>query len=141
MRSSSEKALETLRAAGYRLTTARKAVAETLAEAKAPLSAPEILRALAKARVPVDRATVYRELDVLAKTGIAAAVRFEGRAVRYELSDQAHHHHAVCIKCDAVEDVEADAAFEAAERRIAKRAGFKMLRHAFELFGLCKNCH
>lgn len=140
MRQQSENALETLRKAGHRLTDARKASVGILAEAKSPLSASEVLKAFAKKRVLADRATVYRELEFLVKTGIAAPVRFEGRAVRYELSGQAHHHHAVCVKCEDVQDVEADAALEAAEARIAKRAGFHVLRHAFELFGLCKNC-
>lgn len=140
MSNNREKALMALRKAGHRLTIARTGAVGILAEASAPLEAAEVLKALAKKHVRADRATVYRELDFLTRTGIASAVRFEGRAVRYELADQAHHHHAVCVKCETVQDVEADAELEAAEKRIAKRAGFEVLRHAFELFGLCKHC-
>lgn len=131
---------QALRADGYRLTEARKAVITTLRKTSAPASAAEVLASCRAAGVRIDRATAYRELEFLIKAGVAVPVRFEGRAVRYELSGQAHHHHAVCVKCETIQDVEADAALEAAEKRIAKRAGFEVLRHAFELFGLCKKC-
>lgn len=140
MKEKRQTALETLRDAGYRLTEARKAVVGVLNEAKTPLNASEVLVAIEKKRIQADRATVYRELEFLVKENVAVPVRFEGRAVRYELSGQVHHHHAVCMKCEGVQDVEADAVLEAAEKRIAERADFKVLRHAFELFGLCKKC-
>lgn len=140
MLSPSETKLETLRKAGYRLTAARKAAVGILAATKTPLTATDVLKAFAKKRVQADRATVYRELEFLVHAGVAAPVRFEDRAVRYELAGLAHHHHAVCLKCETVQDVEVDAELEAVEKRIAKRVGFDVLRHAFELFGLCKKC-
>ena len=140
MRRNARNALDALRKTGRRLTAARTAVVEALADAKAPLSAPDVLKALGRRRNAPDRATVYRELESLVAAGVAAPVRFEARAVRYELAGGTHHHHAVCVKCEAVSDVEADRELEAAERRIARRAGFKVLRHSFELFGLCADC-
>jgi Fe2+ or Zn2+ uptake regulation protein len=140
MRRIARNALDALRREGRRLTAARTAVVEALAAARAPLSAPEVLKALGRRRHAPDRATVYRELESLVGAGVATTVRFESRAARYELAGKRHHHHAVCVKCDAVSDVPADAAFEAAERRIARRSGFKVLRHSFELFGLCADC-
>lgn len=135
-----EAALEKLRISGHRLTAARRAVVGALAEARAPLSAPEVLKTLKGDGFAADRATVYRELESLVAAGVAAPVRFESRAARYELSGGPHHHHAVCVKCETVRDVEADAELEAAERKIARRSGFKVLRHSFELFGLCADC-
>jgi len=140
MKKTAHAALEKLKSGGRRLTAARRAVIEALADATAPLSAPEVLGILAKRGVGADRATVYRELEALSEAGVAVTVRFESRAARFELSGGAHHHHAVCVKCEAVCDVEADAELEAAERRIARRSGFKVLRHSFELFGLCADC-
>jgi Fe2+ or Zn2+ uptake regulation protein len=133
-------ALERLKVTGLRLTAARRAIVEVLARARAPLSAAETISALAKRRVAADRATVYRELESLVAAGAASPVRFESRAARYELTGGAHHHHAVCVKCGAVQDVPAGPELESAERRIARRAGFKVLRHSFELFGLCADC-
>lgn len=133
-------ALETIRRKGLRLTAARTAIVEALADAEAPLTATDVMRSFARRRNAPDRATVYRELESLVAAGVASPVRFEARAVRYELAQGAHHHHAVCVKCDAVSDVEADRDFEIAERRIARRSGFKVLRHSFELFGLCADC-
>lgn len=132
-------ALRHLQENGHRLTLARKAAVEILAKAAAPISATDVLKAFGKRHARADRATVYRELEFLVAAGVAVPVRFEGRAVLFELAG-AHHHHAVCVKCGLVRDIEADDELEAAERRIAKRAGFKLLRHSFELFGLCKDC-
>ncbi|WKZ29109.1 MAG: Fur family transcriptional regulator [Patescibacteria group bacterium] len=130
----------TLRAGGHRLTQARMAVIAALRKASAPLSAAEILASCLAAGARIDRATAYRELEFLASSGIALPVRLEGRSLRYEISDRGHHHHAVCLKCENIQEVKADAALEAAETRVAKRVGFTVLRHAFELFGLCKKC-
>ncbi len=129
-----------LRKAGYRLTVARMNVLALLEKTAAPISAADVLRALTLKKVPADRATVYRELEFLVQAGVAVPVRLTGRAVLYEVSGRAHHHHAVCLKCETVQDIEADAALEAVEAHIAKRAEFRVLRHAFELFGLCKKC-
>lgn len=140
MQTLTRRTLEKLKADGRRLTAARRAVIETLASAQTPLSASEVLKALEVRGAAADRATVYRELETLTSAGAAVAVRFESRAVRYELAGGEHHHHAVCVKCESVSDVEADKELEAAERRIARRSGFKVLRHSFELFGLCADC-
>lgn len=139
MHPSASTALEKLKKDGFRLTAARTGVVEALAAAGVPLAAPDVLKALARRRVPADRATVYRELEALTAAGVLSAVRFEARALRYELAG-AHHHHAVCVTCDGVQEIEADAELEAAERKIARRAGFTVLRHSFELFGLCAGC-
>ncbi len=124
---------------GHRLTAARKAIIALLDASPSPIGAADILTSLKKKKTGVDRATVYRELEFLVAEGIAESVRFEGRAMLYELAGT-HHHHAVCLECGRVQDIDADAELEAAERRIATRAGFKLLRHSFELFGLCKKC-
>lgn len=140
MRMTAQTTLASLGRLGLRLTSARKALVEILASAKAPLSASGVMLALKERRIKADRATIYRELEALTAAAVVVTVRFEARATRYELAGGAHHHHAVCVKCEAVQDVEADAELEAAERKIARRAGFKVLRHSFELFGLCADC-
>ena len=132
-------ALARLKEQGHRLTPARKALLEVLGAVAAPIGAADALKALSKKRVAADRATVYRELEFLVEAGAISPVRFEGRAMLYELAGT-HHHHAVCLACGTIRDIDADADLEAVERRIAARAGFKLLRHSFELFGLCKKC-
>lgn len=110
-----------------------------LVRAKAPLAAPEILQALEKKKLAVNKTTVYRELDFLLEQDIAQEVEFGDKKKRYEISDK-HHHHVVCVECKNVEDVDLQQDLDEAERKIAKQKGYTIINHSLEFFGLCANC-
>ncbi len=131
--------LEKLRAGGYRLTVARKAIVEILAEGN-PLSAIDIHVKLQNRNIKTDKVTIYREIEFLETQGILIAVQFQDRHRRYELASLGHHHHLICEKCEKVEDIQFKENFHIQERDIARQKNFKVLRHSLEFFGLCQRC-
>lgn len=136
--------LARLKSSGYRLTEARTEIVRILLKATAPLAADEILTHLTARHLPVNKTTVYREIEFLMKQGVIEEVHFDDRKKRYELSGQEHHHHLICIQCKTVEDVALSAELAEAERRqeesLTLEKKFRVLSHCMEFFGLCAKC-
>lgn len=98
-------AKQMLRESGLRATPARVAVLRFLAEAKAPASHPEIADELGEGGW--DRATLYRNLIDLTRTGLVRRSDMGDHMWRFELigaDSAAHEHpHFVCSECGIIE--------------------------------------
>jgi Fur family ferric uptake transcriptional regulator len=133
--------LKTLKAAGHRQTAVRTALIEVLVQNHRPWDVTELMAALTKRKLPVNKTTLYRELTFLQEQGIVTDIRLKERQVRYELvDDDGHHHHVVCTSCDKIEDVELDEELANEEKKIERLTNFKIQHHALEFFGLCADC-
>lgn len=124
-----------------RLTKTRCAVAGVFLNVDTPLSAPQILAALAKKSLTVNKTTVYRELERLEKIGLVRGVWFQDRRRYYELAYQGHHHHFVCTLCDTITDMEInEASIVAMAERLGQKTGFFVASHVIEFYGQCASC-
>lgn len=133
--------LDILKRQHLRLTKTRKALMEIFSQNEAPLSALDILRELKKARVIVNKTTVYRELERLQAMNIVSRVELGDRKKYYELASREHHHHLICLQCECVEDVDMDENTLFTEgKKVSQEKGFTIVRHSLEFFGLCKKC-
>lgn len=126
---------------GFRVTRTRKAVLKVFLEDRKPISAEELMDALERGGVAVNKTTVYRELSFLTERSIIKEVRFlHERVKRYEAAGLGHHHHLICVSCKKVEDVELKGDLDEQEKEIYRSKGFKVLEHALEFMGLCQEC-
>lgn len=125
-----------LRAHGVSVTSVRRKIFDALSESDRPLKNGEIA-----ALVPtVDRASVYRTLELFHRLGItASAVR--GWTPLTELAEpfKPHHHHITCERCGRVVEIENDT-LEDVLSLIASRYDFRLTKHVVELTGVCKTC-
>jgi Fur family ferric uptake transcriptional regulator len=125
-----------------RFTTGRREIVSALANAKRPLSIPEILDQAAG----MAQSSAYRNLTVLENAGVVVRVITTDEWARYELSEDltGHHHHMVCSVCGSVDDVRISDSIEheldAALEKVARKAGFKMAHHRLDVVGVCKTC-
>lgn len=131
-----ERLAETLKSHGLSLTRPRKRVFETL-NGQEPLP----LSAMVDACPDIDRASVYRTLDVFERLGIIRKIPI-GWNYRYELTDSFshHHHHAVCLRCGTLLALPDSPALESALQHLATKQDFKVVDHEIELRGYCSNC-
>lgn len=125
---------------GFRMTELRIAILAIVEHQMKPFSIDEIRAELEKYHVPFHIASLYRELDVLTNASVLQPVYFHDHIKRYEWSYDRHHHHVVCVKCDAVADVDVRDDFSDEQRKIEKKTKFTILRHSLEFFGLCNAC-
>jgi Fur family ferric uptake transcriptional regulator len=128
---------ETLKKAGYSNTKVRQKVFEAL-ESQEPQTLNEILHKLGSS---VDRASVYRTIEVFEKLGIIQRLQI-GWKYKLELTDEFnyHHHHISCVNCGIAVPLREDHLLEATLHTLANEYGFSDTRHQLEIQGLCARC-
>lgn len=123
---------------GGRWTRPREKVLEVFLGNRRPLTPREVHRQGGRG---VNLASVYRNIHLLRGAGILSSVDRVEEGERFELSERHrdHHHHLICERCGAVEDLEG-CLLEDVERRVRKKTRFLITRHELNLFGLCPSC-
>jgi Fur family transcriptional regulator, ferric uptake regulator len=136
-----ENIISELKQAGYRITQARSIIIKILFNSKSPVTALELLSALEKEGVKVNKTTVYREVDFLLKEKIIKELDFGDGKKRYEMDlSDSHHHHVICLNCEKVEDIELKTDLDSEEKRITQEKKYKIINHSLEFFGYCPKC-
>lgn len=127
-----------LRERGCKVTPARLAILNVLEKSGKPLSVEKIIHALVTKKL--DKVTIYRTLATLKECHLIRQIDFQHGHAHYELSSLGDHHHAVCVKCQTVEDV-TPCNLEAMTKTALKQSGFaEITEHALEFFGVCRDC-
>ncbi len=130
-------------AVDQRYTTGRRALVTVLAEARRPLTVPDIV---ARAASPLPQSSAYRSLTVLVEAGALRRLLGADDLARFELAEElaGHHHHLLCSSCGMVSDVHAaprlERALTEAARLAEEEAGFEVTEHRIDLVGLCADC-
>lgn len=126
---------DTLKAAGYSLTTARTSVFQALV-GQEPLSMQDLVVRASN----VDRASVYRAVELFERISIVQRLN-TGWKYRIELTDMftAHHHHVTCTDCGATTAINEDT-LERFIEQLARAHGFAPTAHQIEIQGLCATC-
>jgi Fur family transcriptional regulator, ferric uptake regulator len=134
--------LNQVEAQGIRLTAQRRALIETIQEATSHLDAASLL-SLARKRDPkIDRATVYRTIELLKRLGLIDELdlmHLDGEKHYYEVKTRKDHLHLACFKCGAIEEFSSPA-FERLKLEIGAKNDFDIQVMRLEVGGLCKRC-
>ncbi len=126
---------ELLKANGQSVTQARLAVFTALS-GKEALSMHELTEQVSG----VDRASVYRAVDLFERLGIVQRVN-TGWKYKLELTDKfaAHHHHLTCTQCGQAIAINEDD-LEKTIKKLAISHGFAPSTHQIEIQGVCETC-
>jgi len=126
----------TLKHHGQSLTRPRQIVFDALQGKE-----PQTMAAIVKACPQIDRASVYRTINLFEQLGIVQRLQI-GWKYKLELSDafHAHHHHLTCVKCGGIIPFEEDLSFEKSLIALAQVNNFDMSGHQLEIQGVCQNC-
>ena len=131
-----ERFKEILRNHDVSVTTARSRIFSTLLKTSQPLKKGEIA-----ARTPeVNRASVYRALDLFDRLGITTTM-VRGWTPFVELAEpfKPHHHHLLCTSCHQLIALD-NAELEQIIQTLAASHGYELSLHHIELEGLCPRC-
>jgi Fur family ferric uptake transcriptional regulator len=127
---------ERLRAAGMRVSAARRRVLEVLLGSAEPLRADQIAEALGEHG---DISSVYRNLERFEELGIVRHVHLGHAPGLYALNTGSRLEYLVCERCNRVQAVE-PAALDAAREAVRTGLGFEARFDHFPLAGLCREC-
>jgi Fur family ferric uptake transcriptional regulator len=130
-----------LESRGITPTLLREAVLSSIGDADRPLAAVEIMASV-RSRMPINKVTFYRIIDLLVDKGFVRRLSAGDRAFRYGMGVtpyHPYHPHFVCIRCGAMECLGPEMLpagiknLQTGDKRIIKRVDVR-----FE--GICESC-
>ena len=135
-----QRAIQVLRANGYKVTRPRKQVLKVLAGVQEPVSPYDIQDILSKKGEHLNHVTIYRILDLFCDLNLAHKVLLLNGFVKCSLGKkEGCHRFMVCRQCGALREF-ADKALCEEENEIAQDLGFRSEQHFSEFSGICSNC-
>ena len=133
--------VDILRSEGLRITEPRRLVCEVIADrhGEHPTAAAIYDIVQSSAGPSLDRATVYRTLDVLEEAGVIRHGHIGHGPTVYHLAGEASHQHLVCETCGRVVAID-DETVAPLFHRIEADTGFRVHMEHFALTGTCSDC-
>lgn len=126
-----------LKNAGLKVTLPRLKILEVLQEPGCHhVSAEDLYKKLIDMGEEIGLATVYRVLNQFDEAGMVTRHNFEGGKSVFELTQQHHHDHLICLDCGKVIEF-SDESIETRQKNIAERHGIKLSNHSLYLYGHC----
>lgn len=101
------------------------------------MTAEDVYKELLDAGEDIGLATVYRVLTQFETAGLVIRHNFEGGRSVFELDDEGHHDHLVCVECGRVFEFY-DKTIEERQRKVAENSGFILQDHSLHMYGICQ---
>ncbi len=134
-----EQLMARLRQAGHRITPQRVAIARILAASVGHPSVEQIYEQVRGTFPTTSIATVYKTVHLLKDMGEVLELEFGEGIHRYDGNRPYPHPHLVCIRCGSITDCEC-AVLDALPEQVAMGAGYRVLAHRLDIYGLCPAC-
>ncbi len=134
-----EKIIGFMESNGLRLTSQRKAIIEAAFNTSEHYTAEELLSRARGIDASVSRATIYRTLPVLVKSGLLRELDLGKGQTYYDPNYATHpnHNHIICLDCDKIVEFE-DYCLDVRESVLAKGLGFKPGAVRLRIEGNCE---
>ena len=134
-----QRAIETLRDKGHRLTPQRMLVLSIVADGDGHMGVDEVFRRSKEAYPYMDIATVYRTLHLFKDLGVVTEVAI-GDRLHYELTDPSgKHHHMVCRLCNGAFNL-SPYYLEEFRTTLVREFDFEPDLEHFAITGICSKC-
>ncbi len=134
--------IEEFSARGLRLTSQRRVLLDVMQFATEHLDAATLLRLSRERDTSIDRATVYRTLELLKKLRLIDELdlmHLNGEKHYYEARSESDHIHLACFQCGKIEEF-GSPLFEGLKQEIWRQRGFRINVVRMEAGGRCSTC-
>lgn len=130
-----------LRQQGLPVTQQREVVADVIFNSSEHLSVEDIEAQLRSRGERIGKATIYRTMEILVRSGLVEEHDFGEGFKRYEhlFGHQPEHEHLICTHCNKVTEFQRPEILRLQDE-IARQHGFLPTRHRLEIYGLCADC-
>ena len=126
--------IQVLKKEGLRYTLQRQAVWDEIRQKTEHRDVEDIYQQLRNKNINVSRATLYRTIDVLVKNKMVRKMDVgEGKSLYEPRLDDDHHDHMICVDTGKIIEFY-DEELETLQETIAKKHGYKIVRHVHQLF-------
>ena len=120
---------------GLKMTDQRRVIARVLSEAQDHPDVEAVHRRATTIDPNISIATVYRTVRLFEEAGILAKHDFGDGRARYEETPDEHHDHLIDIQTGKVVEFH-NTEIEELQRKIAEKAGYRLVGHRLELYGV-----
>ncbi len=124
---------------GYRLTGARRAVVEIVVSSTHALTPVEVYDAAREKYPDLGLVSVYRTLEKLEELKLIQRVHQPKGCQAFITAGTGHQHLLLCSECGQTTLFEGDD-LDNFIQSVARKTGYQVSEHWFQLFGLCPNC-
>ena len=126
-------------AAKIKISKRQEQILEILKNCDDELSGQELHRELIIGEKEMGLTTVYRNLQVLMKTGLIRSRHLPTGEVLYTPVER-DIHHLTCVQCGETSKIDGCPVKEIHDPKQVNKK-FQLLFHTLEFFGLCQNCY
>lgn len=121
-----------------RLTTQRQIILEELGKVTSHPTANEVYDMVRKRLPRIGLGTVYRNLELMADTGVILKLEVGGTQKRFDATTEPHYH-IRCSSCGRVDDVHIEVQHQI--NQLAQQScKYEILGHHIEFTGICHDC-
>ena len=134
--------LQELTLRGVRITGQRRLLVETIQESDRHLDAGSLLELARRRDRGINRATVYRTLELLKKLRLIDELdlmHLNGEKHFYEAKTNIDHVHLACFECGRIEEYTSPL-FERLKAEFSRHKGFHIRVTRLEVGGRCSHC-
>jgi Fur family ferric uptake transcriptional regulator len=121
-----------------RLTTQRQVILEELSKVKTHPTASELYDMVRKRLPRIGLGTVYRNLELMADSGMILKIEVGGTQKRFDATTE-EHYHIRCSACGKVDDIDVQVVKELIDQA-ADATPYLILGHHVEFTGICSVC-
>ncbi len=121
-----------------RLTTQRQIILEELAKVKTHPTASELYDMVRKRLPRIGLGTVYRNLELMADSGMILKIEVGGTQKRFDAITD-NHYHIRCSSCGKVDDIDVPVTKDLVTQA-ADTTSYQILGHHVEFTGICGDC-
>lgn len=121
-----------------RLTTQRQIILEELTKVTSHPTAGEVYDMVRKRLPRIGLGTVYRNLELMAESGVIVKLEVGGTQKRFDATTDLHYH-IRCSGCGKVDDIELPVQHEI-NRIASEETDYQILGHHIEFSGVCQTC-
>jgi len=140
MESIEEKFQNFLVSENLKLTSERLEILSEVFSTNIHFEADDLVHRMNQQSRRISRATVYRTLDLLVKSGLVRKYTFADKPARYErIYGRQHHEHMICTYCGRVIEFTNDE-IERLQGEVCREYGFTPEHHTLQIYGKCKDC-
>lgn len=116
----------------------RELVREIVINNPVHLSADKIYSMLHSDNPNISLATIYRNLNQLAKEGIIAKITIPSGSDRFD-GELEEHYHMICNSCGEIFDSPLEI-LDSIDQKVREATGFLVESHQLILYGVCEKC-
>ncbi|HUV31050.1 MAG TPA: transcriptional repressor [Acidobacteriota bacterium] len=130
---------ELLRTRGFKVTPQRELIFRAFFDLGRHVTVDELYRRVRASDQSVGYTTVWRNLKLICKVGLAEEVNLGDGVTRYDRITRRPHGHLYCLKCKKVVEFGMDDV-TGSLRRTARKESFAVEGVKVEIHGVCKSC-